>query len=35
VTKDEVIETITNPEFYSGWPNSMNAVQLAKELLTK
>ena len=35
VTADEVIEVITHLAFYAGWPNAMNAVQLAKELLTK
>ena len=35
VTSDEVIEVITHLAFYAGWPNAMNAVQLAKELLTK
>jgi 4-carboxymuconolactone decarboxylase len=35
VTRDEVIEVITHLAFYSGWPNAVNAVQLAKELLTK
>ena len=34
VTKDEVIEAITHLAFYAGWPNAMNAVQLAKELFT-
>jgi 4-carboxymuconolactone decarboxylase len=35
VTKDEVIETITHLAFYSGWPNAMSALQLAKELFTE
>jgi 4-carboxymuconolactone decarboxylase len=35
VTKDEVIEAITHLAFYAGWPNAMNAVQLAKELFTE
>jgi 4-carboxymuconolactone decarboxylase len=34
VTKDEVIETITHLAFYSGWPNAMSALQLAKEIFT-
>ena len=33
VTRDEVIEVITHLAFYAGWPNAMNAVELAKELL--
>jgi 4-carboxymuconolactone decarboxylase len=35
VTSDEVIEVITHLAFYAGWPNAINAVQLAKELLAK
>ena len=35
VTRDEVIEVITHLAFYAGWPNAMNAVQLAQELLAK
>jgi len=35
VTRGEVIEVITHLAFYSGWPNAMSALQLAKELLTK
>jgi 4-carboxymuconolactone decarboxylase len=35
VTKDELIEVITHLAFYSGWPNAMSALHLAKELLTK
>jgi 4-carboxymuconolactone decarboxylase len=35
VTKDEVIETITHLAFYSGWPNAMSALQLAKEIFTE
>ena len=35
VSKDEVIEVITHLAFYSGWPNAMSSIQLAKELLTK
>lgn len=34
VTKDQLIEVITHLAFYTGWPNAMSAVQLAKELLT-
>lgn len=32
VTKDEVAETITHLAFYSGWPNALNAVTIAKEV---
>lgn len=30
--KEELIEVITHLAFYSGWPNSMSAIMLAKEL---
>jgi 4-carboxymuconolactone decarboxylase len=33
--KKELIEVITHLAFYSGWPNSMNAVMVAKELFSK
>jgi 4-carboxymuconolactone decarboxylase len=33
VTKNEIIEIITHLAFYAGWPNAINAVTLAKELL--
>ena len=32
VRKEELIETITHLAFYSGWPNAMTAVLLAKEI---
>jgi len=32
VTKDEVVEVITQLAFYAGWPNAMNAVAVAKEV---
>jgi len=35
VKKEELIEVITHLAFYSGWPNSMNAIMLAKELFSK
>jgi 4-carboxymuconolactone decarboxylase len=35
LTKDEVVEAITHLAFYSGWPNTMNAMLLAKEIVTK
>lgn len=35
LTKEELIEIITHLAFYAGWPNSMNAILLAKELFSK
>jgi 4-carboxymuconolactone decarboxylase len=35
VTKDELIEVITHLAFYSGWPNAMSAVTVAKEVFSK
>ena len=35
VTKDELIEVITHLAFYSGWPNSMSTIMIAKELFSK
>lgn len=32
VTKDEVVEVITQLAFYSGWPNAVNAVTVAREV---
>lgn len=32
VTQDELIETITHLAFYSGWPNAMTAITVAKEV---
>lgn len=32
VTEEELIETITQLAFYSGWPNSVTAVAVAKEV---
>jgi 4-carboxymuconolactone decarboxylase len=32
VTKDELIEMMTHLAFYSGWPNSMSAVMIAKDI---
>lgn len=31
VTKDEVVEVITHLAFYTGWPNAINAVAIARE----
>jgi len=33
VKKEELIELITHLAFYSGWPNAMNAILVAKEVL--
>jgi 4-carboxymuconolactone decarboxylase len=33
--KEELIEVITHLAFYSGWPNAMNAIMIAKELFSK
>ena len=32
VTKEELIEVITHLAFYSGWPNAVSAVLIAKEV---
>ena len=32
VTKDEIIELITHLAFYSGWPNSMSALTVARKV---
>lgn len=32
VTKDELVETITQLAFYSGWPNAVSAVSIAREV---
>jgi len=33
--KEELIEVITHLAFYSGWPNAMSAIMLAKEVFSK
>jgi 4-carboxymuconolactone decarboxylase len=33
--KEELIEVITHLAFYSGWPNAMNAIMVAKELFSE
>jgi 4-carboxymuconolactone decarboxylase len=33
--KEELIEVITHLAFYSGWPNSMSSIMLAKELFSQ
>jgi 4-carboxymuconolactone decarboxylase len=35
VKKEELIEVITHLAFYSGWPNAMSAILVAKEILSK
>jgi 4-carboxymuconolactone decarboxylase len=35
VKKEELIEVITHLAFYSGWPNAMNAIMVAKEVFSK
>jgi 4-carboxymuconolactone decarboxylase len=35
VKKEELIEVITHLAFYSGWPNAVTAISIAKEVLPK
>ena len=35
VTKDEISEMITHLAFYSGWPASMTAANIAREIFEK
>ena len=35
VKKEELIEVITHLAFYSGWPNAMGAIMVAKEVFSK
>jgi 4-carboxymuconolactone decarboxylase len=35
VKKEELIELITHLAFYSGWPNAMSAITVAKEVFSK
>jgi 4-carboxymuconolactone decarboxylase len=35
VTQEELIETITHLAFYCGWPNAVNAINVAKEVFGK
>ena len=35
VTQEELIEAITHLAFYCGWPNAVNAIKVAKEVLEK
>ena len=32
--KEDLIEVITHLAFYSGWPNAMNAILIAKEVFS-
>ena len=32
VTKEEVVEAITQLAFYTGWPNTVNAIAIAREI---
>ena len=35
MTEQELIETITHLAFYSGWPNAMSCMAVAKELFQR
>ena len=35
VTQEELIETITHLAFYTGWPNAVSAIAVAKEVFEK
>jgi 4-carboxymuconolactone decarboxylase len=35
VKKEDLIEAITHLAFYSGWPNAMSAIMVAKEVFSK
>jgi len=35
VEKEELIEVITHLAFYSGWPNAMSAITVAKEVFSQ
>jgi len=35
VTQEELVETITHLAFYSGWPNAVTAIGVAKEVFEK
>ena len=32
VTRDEIVETITQIAFYAGWPPAMTALTIAKQV---
>jgi 4-carboxymuconolactone decarboxylase len=35
VTEEELVETITHMAFYSGWPNAVSAVAVAKDVFKR
>lgn len=35
LTKEELVGAITHLAFYSGWPNAMTAIMIAKEIFSK
>ena len=35
VTQEELVETITHLAFYCGWPNAVNAINVAKDVFEK
>lgn len=35
LTQDELVESITHLAFYSGWPNAMTAISVAKEVFRR
>jgi 4-carboxymuconolactone decarboxylase len=35
LTKEELIEVVTHLAFYSGWPNAMSAIMIAKQAFSK
>ncbi len=35
LSETELVEVITHLAFYSGWPNSMSAIRVAKEVFKK
>ena len=35
VKKEELIEVITHLAFYTGWPNAISAIMIAKEVFSK
>lgn len=35
VKKEDLIEAITHLAFYSGWPNAVSAMTIAKEIFSK
>ena len=35
LTQEELVETITHLAFYSGWPNAVSAISVAREVFEK